>query len=218
MRRWIAWILVLVLVILGGLALSRWVTAQVDEETQKNPLRAAQNESATPVAPIISETRVFDPNLDPQGRESLSEKLAIETRKTADRAAGEVNPAPKDKLPPAPTAESQLFANSTPPSGIFNGSEGMVKPEEAQINNHWQGMIDGQSMMVMAGSEPLDTSKGLVIVLSSDGFSLTGFLRIAAPAGMSSLKVVEAAKTTLVLEDLNRTRVTFDLVSQAFIP
>jgi len=218
MRRWIPWVLVLVLVVVGGLFLARWVIAQVEAGSLAgNPVAGKPTPTAPPGA-IISEQRLFDPNLDLQSRESLNEKLEIEALKATQKAAGEANPAPKDKLPPAPTVVNQAVANPPAPSGIYNGSEGMVKPEQAQINNYWQGAFNGKALMVMAGSEPVDTSKGLVIVVSSDGFSVTGFEIVLAPQGVGSLKVVEATGAILTLEDQSGNRLTFDLASQAFIP
>ncbi len=217
MKRLLPWLFVLILVGIGGLALYRWVAAQVNADQQHLQAVAGAVSSATATPEIISAERLFDPNLDPQSRQSLSEKLDINARKAADQATGAENSAPKDKLPPMPTSQPQALANSGALTGIFNGSEGMVKPEQAKINNYWQGMLDGKSTMIMAGSPPEDTSTGLVIVVSSDGFSVTGYQVIAAPAGVSSLKVVDFSTTTLVLEDLSGTQITFDLQTQSFI-
>ncbi|HMN62583.1 MAG TPA: hypothetical protein PJ988_19620 [Anaerolinea sp.] len=216
MRKWLPWILAALLLGVGGLFLARWVIAQVESQTQQANSLAAHMPVATSTGPIVSEQRMFDPNLDPQSRESLSEKIAIQTRTAADQAAGEANPAPKDKVPPLPAQPQQAVAGPQAQVGIFNGSEGMVKPEQAQINNYWQGEIDGKPTMVLAGAEPQDSAKGLVIVVTSDGFSVTGFHIIPAPEGVSSLKAVDYTPQTLFLEDANGNRLTFDLKTQAF--
>jgi hypothetical protein len=217
MRRLLPWLFVLVLVGIGGLALSRWVVAQVDADQQQVKLLAGQAQPGTPTPEIISAERLFDPALDPQSRASVAEKLEMKTRQAADLAAGEANPAPKDKMPPTPTVEKQLLANATALSGIFSGSEGMVKPDQAAINNYWQGSLNGRATMVLAGSEPQDTTQGLVIVVSSDGFAVSDYQVIDAPAGVSSLTVVDALETTLVLQDLDGTRLVFDLPTLSFV-
>jgi len=217
MRKWLPWIFVALLVGVGGLFFARWVIAQVESQTQQANSLVAEPPVPTSSGEIVSEQRLFDPNLDPQSRESLSEKLAIQTRTAADQAAGEVNPASKEIPPPLPNAPQQAVAGSQAQTGIFNGSEGMVKPEQAQINNYWQGLIDGSPAMVLAGAEPEDTAKGLVIVVTSDGFSVTGFRTIPAPEGIGSLKAVDFTSQTLILEDTNGTRLTFDLKTQTFV-
>lgn len=217
MRKWLPWILTALLVGVGGLFFARWVIAQVGSQTQQVNALAAQTPVATSAGPIVSEQRLFDPNLDPQSRESLSEKIAIQTRTAADQAAGEANPASKDKVPPLPAQPQQAVAGPQAQAGIFNGSEGMVKPEQAQINNYWQGEIDGKPTMVLAGAEPQDSGKGLVIVVISDGFSVTGFRIVPAPEGIGSLKAVDFTPQTLILEDTNGNRLTFDLKTQTFV-
>ena len=215
MRRILPWIILVVILAAGSLAVWRAVGAS-------NILSAALSRSespasvvSTPVTKPVNPENLFDPNLDPQSRSALSEKLALESKQEDDRAAGAANPAAKttNQGIAAPNSADSLAQVA---SGIFPGSDALVKPEEARINNYWQGVINGQVLVVLAGSAPDDESKGLVVVLTSDGFSLTGYKQIPAPEGIASLSVIEAAADHLILQDAQGKQLTFNLTMLTF--
>ena len=215
MRRFIPWIVLIVVIAAGSLAIWRWAGASDLLAAAFSPSMAAGAIASTPVTKPVSAERLFDPNLDPQSRQSLADKLAMEDRQKADREAGEVNPAPKNPNQGV-AAPNNANALAQVPTGIFPGSDAMVKPEEAKINNYWQGLVNGQVVVVLAGSRPDDENKGLVVILLSDGFSLTGYQQVQAPEGTSSLKVVEAGADRLTLQDTQGRKLSFNLSTLAF--
>lgn len=215
MRRFIPWIILIVVLAVGSLAVWRWVGASNFVSMALSRSESAARTVSTPVTKPIDVENLFDPSLDPQARSALSEKLDMETRLEDDRSAGAANPAPKTSSQgiAAPNSADALAQVET---GIFPGSDAMVKPEEARINNYWQGVVNGQVLVVLAGSAPDDESKGLLVILTSDGFSLTGYKQIPAPDGSSSLTVLEAAADHLVLQDSQGKQLIFNLTSLAF--
>jgi hypothetical protein len=215
MRRFIPWIFLIAVLAAGSLAVWRWVGASNLISTALARSERAAAVANTPVTRPIDAKNLFDPNLDPPSRSALSEKLDMENKLDDDRTAGAANPAPKTSNQGigAPNSADALEQVA---SGIFPGSDAMVKPEEARINNYWQGVVNGQVMVVLAGSAPDDESKGLVVILTSDGFSLTGYKQVAAPEGSASLTILEAAADQLILEDTQGKQLMFSLTAQAF--
>ncbi len=213
MRRILPWALVALVLIAGSFTIWRWAAAgEVNLSAPGQP-----RQGATPVANPINPERLFDPALDPQSRSALSEKLEIENRRTADSSAGAGNPAPKTPGMVTPAPGLAAAAGGEVQSGIYPGSDGMVRPDDAQINNYWVGTVGGQVLVVLAGSEPDDAGKGLVILLTSDGFSVTGRQRVQAPGGIGSLKVTQADSERLMMQDNQGNTITFDLASRSFI-
>lgn len=204
-----------ILILAGGLYLVKWVAAE--KATLDNAQKLVAQPSPTRVVPPVSQERLFDPNLDVASRAALSEKLEMQKRSEADRAFGANAPADKANLAALPNPGIKDMA-AQPESGIFPGSDGMVRPEEADILNYWVGSQAGQALIVMAGSEPGAPERGLVIVMVNDGFSLTGYQRIAAPDGVQALKVIEQEGSLLVMEDSTMRQVRFDLTKLAFSP
>jgi hypothetical protein len=217
MRRWMPWIMVVGLVLVGGLMLARWVGAQRLFEPLQAKTGLSEGVSTPMPSNLVAKEKLFDPALDPQSRAGITEKLNMQQKAAADQGTGKANPASKEGRPVLPSVGGQPAILQVE-SGIFPGSDGMVRPEEAQINNYWQGNVAGSQMVVLAGSEVDDKAKGLVIVLSSDGFSMTGYQRVSAPDGFSSLHVVEQQETRLVLLDSQQHSLVFDLKTLAFAP
>ena len=214
MRRYIPLIVLIVVLVAGSLAVWRWVGASslISTAFSRSEIAAP---AAAPVTKPIDAENLFDPNLDPPARSALSEKLDMQSQLDDDRTAGAANPAPKttNQGIAAPNSADALVQVET---GIFPGSDAMVKPEEARINNYWQGVINGQVLVVLAGSAPEDESKGLLVILTSDGFSLTGYQQVFAPDGITSLSVTEATADQLILQDTQGKQLTFNLTSLAF--
>lgn len=215
-RKW-GWIAAITgVVVIGG-----WLAFRVVSMALVNAVQASSKEApgqtVTPPARLVSKERLLDPNLDVQSRASLAEKLELQQRLEENQKAGEVAPAPKNRPPELPGAGMKGIAE-TPMSGIFPGSDGLVRPEEAEIINYWAGSFDGSGWTVLAGSMPQDPSTGVVIVLKNDQFSLTDYQFIAAPDGIEQLRVVSVENGMVFLEDRQGKKVAFNLTSMRFSP
>ena len=215
MRRYIPWIILIVVIAAGSLVVWREVGASGLLSTAFSRFESTGPVVSTQVNDPVDSENLFNPNLDPQARSALSEKLDMESRSEGDREVGAANPAPKaaNQGIAAPNSADALAQVVT---GIFPGSDAMVKPDEARINNYWQGVFNGQVLVVLAGSAPDDENKGLLVILTSDGFSLTGYQQVSAPEGIASLRVTEATANQLVLQDTQGKQLTFSLTSLTF--
>lgn len=209
------WLLLALAILVGSLILVQLVGAQ---PAQSDPAQKVAAQAPTPGLPILSEERLFDPKLDVDSRAALTEKLEMQEQIEADRAAGAAAPAPKDQPSLLPNVAGAKDVTGQPESGIFPGSDGMVKPEVANILNYWVGSVDGQTLIVMAGSEPENGAMGLVIVMVNDGFSVSGYRHITAPDGVQALRVTRQDEMMLVLEDAQSRTVKFDLSRLEFVP
>lgn len=160
---------------------------------------------------------LLDPGVDLAGRESLMEKIDIQKQVEAQKAAAENNRAPKTEtgLP----AARGLQAGQEIPSGIFEGSEGILKPDVMQVVNFWQGPVQNGTAQVFAGSEPDDANRGLVMVIwtGSDptGSQATRF-PMAESHGALRVVAVEGQIATLMADD--GTQWQFDLSVGVFTP
>jgi hypothetical protein len=216
-RKW-GWIAGMACVVLvGGWLAYRVVSVALIHAVQASSKEAPPGQTVTPPERLVNQERLIDPNLDVQSRASLAEKLELQQRLEENRKAGEVAPAPKNITPEFSGAGMKGIAE-TPMSGIFPGSDGMVRPEEAEIINYWAGSFEGSGWTVLAGSMPQDPTRGVVIVLKNDGFSLTDYQFVAAPDGVEQLRVVSADNGTILLEDRQGKKVKFSLPSMRFSP
>ncbi len=131
-----------------------------------------------------------DGQLSAADRAALEEKLAIANRLETIRAAGAENPAEKEQslypLPEEPVMEF-AFANG---EQIIAGSEGLVRPSEASIQNLWRGVVDGNAYQVLAGALPDDEAQGLLILFETGPGAGDGSPQVyLAPDGVGSLRV-----------------------------
>lgn len=153
-----------------------------------------------PTPEILSKDTLMDPKLDPLGRATISEKLALKQNAEALQAAGKAKPAPKD---PSYQPESMQGVGGAyeVQTGIFPGSEGMVRPDTATINNHWVGLVNGTPVVVLAGSEPDAAGKGVLVIIAGEGAVLSGFQKLQAPENAGSLTIQAEQDGLLVLSD-----------------
>lgn len=216
-RKW-GWIAgVIFVVFVGGWLVYRVVSVALVNAVEASSKEALPGQTVTPPERLVSKERLLDPNLDVQSRASLAEKLELQQRLEENQKAGEVAAAPKNK-PPEFSGPGMKGMEETPMSGVFPGSDGMVRPEEAEIINYWAGSFGGSGWTVLAGSMPQDPSRGVVIVLKNDGFSLTDYQFIAAPEDVEQLRVVSAENGMILLEDRQGRKLKFDLSSMRFSP
>lgn len=156
--------------------------------------------------------QLMDPKLDVASRQSLMEKIDLQKRADADRDVGQRDPASKGGTPRLPQTNQLAAVPQGNSSGIYPGSDGMVKPEEAQVNNYWQGKLGALDVVVLAGSAPGDPTQGLVIVVTSGSTTGQGaYQRILAPDKNGSLRILKAEAGKLQIQAENGAMLTFDL-------
>ena len=168
--------------------------------------------------PEDMQTKLMDPGVDLHGRETLMEKIDIQKRLEGIQETGKNNPAPKDSAAnPAPAA---MVASVPVETGIFEGSEGMVHPDQGAIQNYWRGVVKGKIVMVMAGAKAGDNNQGLVIVLtastdpSDNSISIEYYL---APVRSGSLRVVSEKNHRIELQTTQGAKIGFNWEKRAFV-
>ena len=179
----------------------------------------------TPVAqPTMSGSLTDSLSLNLQGeqlsaadRAALEEKLAIANRLDSNRATGADHRAVKEQslhAVPEEPVPAFAFANG---EQIIAGSEGLVRPSEASIQNLWRGVVDGNAYQVLAGALPDDEERGLLILFESgagdEDASPHAFL---APDGTGSLRVEAREGSRLKLISAQGGEIFFDLLEKNF--
>jgi hypothetical protein len=217
MKRWIIWgALALLIIALGAWAVSRMIArASAYQEGGQKSVSASVNLPPTD----RMQQQLLNPQLDAASRESLMGKIEMAERVEQEQRAGETAPAPKV----ASEVSLQPEAKSLPEieSGIFPGSEGMIRPSQAQINNYWQGSVDGQSVMVFAGAAADNPNQGLVVVVTASldpNVSDIYFVTVLAPGETGTLRVVDESDGLITLETPNGTKLMFNLSEKTFEP
>lgn len=154
--------------------------------------------------------------LSEAARRSLQEKLAMAEQMAAEQAAGAQLPRRDKVAPPLPAA---ALENQPAPvqEGIFEGSQGLIRPSSADIRNVWQGERDGVLLQVFAGSLPDDPAQGIVVVVQAsqeDPVRTTKWIR--APVETGALQIIEARDSLLIMTGEDGTLLTFNLVTLSF--
>ncbi len=194
--------IILLLAFAGMVFLSRWIQGTPADQTAKSFA------TATAVAPIREAGNIqqmkeslFDPALDVSMRENLTEK--IELAQKAQQAAMESAASPALKEAPALPrfSMSSLMGDWQSASGIYEGSDGLVRPEDAAISNYWQGVVAGKGMAVLAGADASDPSQSVLVVLTTelpDGTST--YQRILLPEKAGKIRIIRADFPRLTLQ------------------
>lgn len=158
--------------------------------------------------------------LSDAGRESLQAKLEMAERMAAERQAARnaLQAGPREKVI---SEEMRVFsAPEQPqpaPEGIFEGSEGLVRPSLAQINNTWQAERSGSLYQVFAGSLPDQPEQGLLIVSQIAPDRPVGEREVyLAPSNAGSLRILSVDGQTLRLEGASGMKLSFDLDSRTY--
>jgi hypothetical protein len=216
MRKWIGWVLVVGLVVILGVGLASLLLAKT------NSGQAAQKNVETPAVTAIfqqsQQQKLMNPGVDLPARESLMEKIEIQNRLEENENAGQVSPASKDAAAgPGPAA---MLASSQVETGIFEGSEGMVRTDQAHIQNYWRGLIDGKVDMLMAGATAANKDQGLVVLvvasLDPSDSSVT-FEYFNSPGKTGSLRVVGAQDNLVALQTSVGETLQFDVKNKIFV-
>lgn len=216
MKKWIGWVVVVGLVVfLGVWAASRLLTVSKTDQAAKANVSTPEVVSNNPQS---MQEKLMDPSVDLPARESLMEKIEIQKRVEENEKAGQGSPASKDAAAkPAPAA---MMASSQVETGIFEGSEGMVRPDQAHIQNYWRGLVDGKVDMVLAGSTAADNDQGLVVLVVASldpSDSTVTFEYFNAPGKTGSLRVVSAKDNQVALQTTGGAILQFDVKNRIFV-
>ena len=204
---------VITIVVLVGLTLAVMVMAGAAVGKQAEPV-------ATPVPadPEVEQLRkaLENDNLSEPARRSLQEKLTMAEQMAAEQAAGAQLPRREKVAPPAPASAIENLAAPIQ-EGIFEGSQGLVRPSTADIRNVWQGERKGILVQVFAGSLPGEPARGILLVVQvgpEDMGRQTEWIQ--APDGAGALRIVEAHEASLTLAGQDGSLLTFNLETFSF--
>ncbi len=160
-------------------------------------------------------------DLSPESRRDLEERRIMAERMALERV--DPQPGPVEQRGPkiAPPLSAPLLVEPTQElwEGVFEGSDGLVRPSAATVINGWQGRRARSDYQVFAGSTPEEPVRGLLIVAQmDDGTIVGGRTMYLAPDGITSLTIIEMQDTTLLLETDSKSRLYFDLMTRQFQP
>jgi hypothetical protein len=191
------------------------------QQAEANQAVVSTNAPPTPRQTELErlQAQLLDPKLNPESREILIKKIEILRLEEEQHQAGKKAPAPKGVEPTFET-QPQAMAVAEIESGIYNGSEGMIRPSQAQINNYWQGLLEGEVTLVFAGAAADDPEQGLVIVMnvSADSNGDVRFTRITAPSRGGALTVIAEEDGVIRLEAAGGDVLRFSPRSKTFLP
>jgi hypothetical protein len=214
MKKWIISILFVTAVTLIAIwAVSRLIgTSQAEQPVMKMSAAVSPTQESM-------QDQLMDPNLDQQSREMLIEKIELEKRSETDKQAGIDNPAPK--VPSVQADKAVIPAQLQVETGIFEGSEGMVRSERAVISNYWQGVVNGKVYIAFAGAKPGENAQGVIVlaIASLDpAVNEIAFEEFLAPGTVGKLRVIDAKDGIVVLQQVNGGQLKFDLTTKKFMP
>lgn len=164
------------------------------------------------------EQRVYDPAVDAQGRQSLVEKIELYQHAQMYQSAGAAAPAVKDPASVAFPPSAERIDDGGFPSDIFPGSDGMVKPDEATIQNYLQRKAeDGSILALFAGSTAQNPEKGLIIfVLINPSQEVEEYIHYPHEANAGALTILEDRGNWIKLQAENGTIWYFDVTLRFF--
>lgn len=162
----------------------------------------------------ILAAQLTDDTLGPGVRSALEEKVLLANKVEEQFAAQDREPAAKN--PQQFQAVMGIGGNPEPERGIFPGSDGMVRPQQAKINNYWQGRANGWDIFVFAGSDPFDQEKGRLLVMqfpADDPTANGNTLVIDVDGDFGSLTIDREEEGRLILSGSSGAEAVFDLAT-----
>jgi hypothetical protein len=159
------------------------------------------------------------PGMSTLARASLQEKLEMAERMAAQQAAGAAQPRTAKSAPVQPKTalnievEPQEFFE-----GIVEGSDGMIRPSLADVQNLWQGTRAGNQFQVFAGAYSLELGgEGVVILVDlSSSEPYWSPIVYPAPVGTGPLRIVDISDTHVILTTQSGAPLTFHLFDRTF--
>lgn len=213
MKKWILSILFVGAVTLAAV----WAIGRLMGTSQAEQSKTQMSVTVSPAQEDL-QSKLMNPSLDQKSREMLMEKIELEKRIDLNQKFGAENPAPK--TPPNQISAAVLPALLQVETGIFEGSEGMIRPERAAITNYWQGVLNGKVYIAFAGSKPDDDKQGMIVLVTTSqdpAVSDITFEDYYAPANGGKLRVIEAKDGILVLQRASGALLKFDLNTKTFM-
>ena len=160
-------------------------------------------------------------DLSPETRAMLDEKRIMAERMALERIDPDPRPVEERGPKVAPPLAEPLLAAPVEPlwEGIFEGSEGMVRPSVAQIQNGWQGSRGGSVFQVFVGATAQEPARGVLLgaQIANDQPAAARDTYLA-PDGAASLRILEVDENGLLLETDTENRLYFDLATRQFQP
>lgn len=155
--------------------------------------------------------------LSVEGRSSLEEKLALAQRSATQQAAS--GAARRSEKNPPPPEAAVMEMNSEISEGIFEGSQGLVRPGEAEISNLWQGAYNGTVYQVFAGATADQPARGLLMVAVLDEDRPTGTRQIyLASQETARLRIIAVVDGKVLVETDSGMQFSFNLDTRIFDP
>lgn len=163
------------------------------------------------------ERQVLNTQISADIRASLEEK--IELSRNLNEQMVNLSIPSAEKIPPRFNAmlgsggETESFE-----TGIFPGSDGMIKPEQAKINNYWQGQAGNEKIFIFAGSLPDDETAGRVVCIrinAADVMANPSVTIFDTPISNGSLRVMDSSDGTIALNAADGTAYFFDLATNS---
>ncbi len=207
--------------IFGGITIVALVLLAVMFMASANAAAGKQPEQApTPIPANLQveqmRTALQGEGLSEAARRSLQEKLAMAERMAAEQAVGAQLPRRDKVAPPLPAAALESWPAPVQ-EGIFEGSQGLIRPSSADIRNVWQGERNGVLLQVFAGSLPDDPAQGIVVVVQASPEEMgrkTEWIR--PPVETGALQIIEARESLLIMTGQDGTSLTFNLDTLSF--
>lgn len=181
-----------------------------------------QSVLATPFPdnPLIEEMKaeLLYSSLSKPARASVLEKLTMTERMASEKANGEEQ-AQKEKVPPPlPTSSALMMDSMDVKEGIFEGSQGMIRPSMADISNCWQGVRGRKIMQVFAGSLSDQTGQAVVIIFQENPNQMNYTATIMPIPGVKGkLRIVSVKDEKMTLKAEDKSKVFFDLEKMAIV-
>jgi hypothetical protein len=178
--------------------------AGVEEPTQTWPQSSIQNLQA----------QLANPNLDPDLRQSLEEKLsAFQTQQAAqNRIQALAAPKPADPCALAPTPNPA--ADPPRATGILNEGAVPFPASQVTITNQWQEKLNGQWVHAYAGASVGAPQQGMVIITIEDSPAGGQFF---TPDLNGPLTITAAENGRLTLVSNQGSTYYFDIPAMQFV-
>lgn len=154
-----------------------------------------------------------DEALDPVLRASLEEKLSL-AQNLQEARVGAISAELADisKIEPPKDLGGPAFQ-----PGIFEGGEGLFRPQEAVIENYWQDHIGDRYVQVFAGATGNDPDQGVVyIVTTTQDRVQSEIAKFLTPAQIGSVRIIAETNLVLHLENQAGEVLLFDIESGQF--
>ena len=150
------------------------------------------------------------PNISPEARKAIQEKIDVIQRQVQARAYGRLHPAAKDgqQNPPSPQP------TSTPITGIVSDFSPPFPAAQFTVTNMWQNFVNARLVHVYAGASGSDPSQGMVIVQTEGVDGSPGNFSLETPVKAGAVRIVAVSGTKLTLQARNGATFIFDVLEK----